>query len=655
MAKIVLNDVTNLNNQASAQMTINSNSDKLEAAIENTLSRDGKSPNEMNSQLDMNGYRIINLPRPVLGTDIVRLQELEDAINSVPGEGSGGGSGREVAYVASLFGLKGLDPSSVKTAILGEEGRKGVFTWTAGDYSNYSEWDPLEGINVASDKVSTTDGMWVRICEPKFVNVLWFGAKGDGETDDTLAIQAAINYDKYATVYLPGGLYVTGPISVGSDITLKGDGLIQTHLVLKAGSTGALLTAHNAVHLVLQDIGFDGNHSNNPDGWVCVVVSGEEIDGNGIWIDRCGFFNAKSSGLEIQGTYSNSRVADCVAEGNLLDGLIIGSRATIVSNNRCVANGRFGILGVADWLQILGNTCNNNGSTGIAVVEADYAIANNNTCLSNGVGTEVSHGIQFNTVNHGVMSGNFVQGNVASGLDAYASPKVTMTGNQTLNNGVRGIEIDTGSHYSTIVGNVVSGNDEVGISIYNVYGAVVANNSVVGNGVLGTATNPVLGAANSPYGIALWGGSAYGIHTRIIGNTIIEHIGSGSNGTGLYIHPSCTGVTLTDNLFVSNTSNITVVNSNLAYAGRNTGLFFEQTGTGTIASGATSVSISFPSTMTVTPNVSNITITPTNNPTTDPGNMYVTSVTASGFTVSCRTNPGSGGATFVWRARCEKF
>lgn len=69
MAKVTLNDVANLTNQTSALATINGNSDTIAAAIENTLSRDGTSPNTMEANLDMNSNRITNLPSPASSTE----------------------------------------------------------------------------------------------------------------------------------------------------------------------------------------------------------------------------------------------------------------------------------------------------------------------------------------------------------------------------------------------------------------------------------------------------------------------------------------------------------------------------------------------------------------------------------------------------------
>lgn len=62
MPKLILQDVSNpLVNPISFQTAINNNNQLIEEAIENTLSRNGKTPNQMTSDLDMNNQDIINL------------------------------------------------------------------------------------------------------------------------------------------------------------------------------------------------------------------------------------------------------------------------------------------------------------------------------------------------------------------------------------------------------------------------------------------------------------------------------------------------------------------------------------------------------------------------------------------------------------------
>jgi hypothetical protein len=73
MSKIVLQDVES---GYSAPAVIAANNRLVEAAIENTLSRDGTSPNAMEANLDMDSNRILNLPAPATGSEPLRLSDI---------------------------------------------------------------------------------------------------------------------------------------------------------------------------------------------------------------------------------------------------------------------------------------------------------------------------------------------------------------------------------------------------------------------------------------------------------------------------------------------------------------------------------------------------------------------------------------------------
>lgn len=86
MAKVSLNSLANLQNEISAVATINNNSSAIAAALENTLSRDGTSPNSMAANLDMNSKRILNLPVPTSDTEPVRLSDLDAIVEAAGGD-----------------------------------------------------------------------------------------------------------------------------------------------------------------------------------------------------------------------------------------------------------------------------------------------------------------------------------------------------------------------------------------------------------------------------------------------------------------------------------------------------------------------------------------------------------------------------------------
>tara|TARA_R110000851_G_scaffold18660_3_gene58444 strand:- start:4246 stop:5517 length:1272 start_codon:yes stop_codon:yes gene_type:complete len=68
---------------------LNSQLDLIAVAIDDTLSRVGDSPNQMEADLDINNYRILNHPAPLAPTDLVRLKDVPAASG---GAGSPAGS-----------------------------------------------------------------------------------------------------------------------------------------------------------------------------------------------------------------------------------------------------------------------------------------------------------------------------------------------------------------------------------------------------------------------------------------------------------------------------------------------------------------------------------------------------------------------------------
>jgi hypothetical protein len=89
MSKISLTDLVNLQNETTAVNSINANSAAIETAFDNTLSRDGTSPNTMNASLDMNSFQIVNLPAPLSTSSPLRLADANTlngggTISSIP-------------------------------------------------------------------------------------------------------------------------------------------------------------------------------------------------------------------------------------------------------------------------------------------------------------------------------------------------------------------------------------------------------------------------------------------------------------------------------------------------------------------------------------------------------------------------------------------
>jgi hypothetical protein len=80
MAKLTLNTIGSRYGSIDA---LNANFDAIETALENTLSRDGTAPNNMDANLDMDSQRIINLTDAINNADAVTLRQVNGLIQGV--------------------------------------------------------------------------------------------------------------------------------------------------------------------------------------------------------------------------------------------------------------------------------------------------------------------------------------------------------------------------------------------------------------------------------------------------------------------------------------------------------------------------------------------------------------------------------------------
>lgn len=82
MAKLSLADILSGYLSTTAH---NTNNGLIETAMENTLSRDGTTPNEMGANLDMNTYEILNLKAPTSATSAARLVDISSTLPDATG------------------------------------------------------------------------------------------------------------------------------------------------------------------------------------------------------------------------------------------------------------------------------------------------------------------------------------------------------------------------------------------------------------------------------------------------------------------------------------------------------------------------------------------------------------------------------------------
>lgn len=243
MTKLILNDVTS--GYASTTL-VNANNTAIEIALENTLSRDGTGPNQMGAALDMNGNLILNQGNPVTMSGFNWEGPWVTGIAYQVGDVVGTNGTSYIAIVehtaSALFSTDNAKwqvvaesslPTQVENAAKFLQTNGTVATWETPESSEVSFTQ--SGI----DAVTTTVQNKLR----ESISVKDFGAVGDGTTDDTVAIQRAINYWSSGSgkVFFPQGVYkTTQTLIVAQDgVNLVGEGMrvSKINFVPTAGDT----------------------------------------------------------------------------------------------------------------------------------------------------------------------------------------------------------------------------------------------------------------------------------------------------------------------------------------------------------------------------------------------------------------------------------
>ena len=99
-------------------------------------------------------------------------------------------------------------------------------------------------------------------------SIKWYGARGDGATDDTAAVQAALNAG--VDLHAPPGTYMVGTLNVPSGTVLTGAGRGATvfRRINNAPNDGLFSLASNANDVELTSFTLDGNRANNTHGFL---------------------------------------------------------------------------------------------------------------------------------------------------------------------------------------------------------------------------------------------------------------------------------------------------------------------------------------------------------------------------------------------------
>lgn len=244
MAKLTLNTIGSRYGSIDA---LNANFDAIETALENTLSRDGTLPNNMDANLDMDSNRIINMADAINNADAVTLRQVNGIVQGASSgiiaslrENFVATAGQTVFNIASFTYNVGsnnlavyLDGVRQYPGTSYTETDNNTITFSAGLHvgalvmviSNQS----VDTANLNASAVhynpagtgAVATNVQAKLRE--IISVKDFGAVGNGTTNDTQAITKAIAACQAASqssLYFPAGIYrIESTIALGAAST----------------------------------------------------------------------------------------------------------------------------------------------------------------------------------------------------------------------------------------------------------------------------------------------------------------------------------------------------------------------------------------------------------------------------------------------------
>lgn len=371
-------------------------------------------------------------------------------------------------------------------------------------------------------------------------NVQNFGAKGDGITDDTAAIQSAIDAAAAAgggQVYLPTGTYIVsggeepsdGCLMLKSNVFMYGDGMGETNVKVADGSdtkiTGVIRSAYGEeTHdFGVSHLTIDGNRDSTTgkvDGWFNGYIPGEEGYDSNVTLDSVEIKDCSGYGFDPHEQTVNMVIKNSVSHGNGLDGFVADFLSdSTFENNVAYDNDRHGFNVVTSThdFTLSNNVAYNNGGNGIVVQRGseDIPSPSNITITGGEVYGNGAEGVLIKMSSTVTVSDVDIHDNASAGVRVYGSNHVEILDN-TLNNNSLGNPVpeiiiqsydDTlgvsGKYFNgsdnTIQGNVISGSD------LSTYGVAERNedgtdrNAIIGNTISHTSKGATLVYGDGSY------------------------------------------------------------------------------------------------------------------------------------------------------------
>jgi parallel beta-helix repeat protein len=371
-------------------------------------------------------------------------------------------------------------------------------------------------------------------------NVQNFGAKGDGITDDTAAIQSAIDAAAAAgggQVYMPTGTYIVsggeepsdGCLMLKSSVYLYGDGMGATTVKVADGSdtkiTGVIRSAYGEeTHdFGVSNLTIDGNRDHTTgkiDGWFNGYIPGEAGYDSNVTLDSVEIKDCSGYGFDPHEQTVNMVIKNSVSHGNGLDGFVADFLSdSTFENNVAYDNDRHGFNVVTSThdFTMTNNVAYNNGGNGIVVQRGSENIPSpsNITITGGEVYGNGAEGVLIKLSSEVTVSDVDIHDNTSAGIRIYGSNHVEIVDN-TLNNNSLGNPVpeiiiqsydDTlgvsGKYFNgsdnTIQGNIITGSN------LSTYGVAERNedgtdrNAIIGNTISHTSNGATLVYGDGSY------------------------------------------------------------------------------------------------------------------------------------------------------------
>jgi Ca2+-binding RTX toxin-like protein len=305
-----------------------------------------------------------------------------------------------------------------------------------------------------------------------------FGARGDGVTDDTAAIQAAIDAasaNEGSRVYLPGSTYLVSPsdaadgggLALKSGVFLQGDGISATVIRMAPG----VADVPGVVRVVggfvgARDLTIDGGGqgaSGQVDGW----VSGPNDD---VFLDGVAVSHASGYGFDLRGTDNTFNLVNCVARSNGLDGVISDGQENSYVHDSVAANNNGNGFNITGAIEVLDSDAYGNRQAGMLFQEGAEPNTTNIRVDGGVMHDNGGDGVEMTSVSGYSVNGVESYANVGYGIDNNSSRNGSITYNQVHGNALDpeggAIEIDVQgwdqvasvtAENVTVMGNIVTG------------------------------------------------------------------------------------------------------------------------------------------------------------------------------------------------------